>query len=797
MNILVLHNIEDMRRARRSILDYIFAFERYQPKHQYTYYRILDPVPDAIRHARWDAVILDSTALGICTVRPRGLFFEVKARWGFLAEPSIVKLVFPQDDANHGGVMDDWFAEWGVQVVFSVRPEHRALLYPKSSQTSDFQFCLAGYVDDRSIAEIGRFSKPFEKRTRLLGQRVTRYPPRGGRQGRLKGLVAEAVKTAAARRGLAGVDISTGAADTLFGDDWFAFLGDCKFVLGTEGGLSLNDPYGEIQDRIAVFLSERPHASFEEVEAACFPGLDGVQIFTGFSPRVLEAALCGASQVLVAGRYIGVLEPGRHYIAVKPDCSNLDEVFEAMRDEKAAQARIAACRETLVENPDFRYSALARRAIEAIEQRRATPDARRIAPDFASLTDSHARAVVAAERRIGFDGAGLFRRAHALLVAQDWRAAMAGDSGGDAPFRAAATALAVAAVQAEMEQDVLTASLVADALAAAARVVADASSVERTAPEATGDATTRLTEALERLAVKIPPPEKPLVVAAAEKLATREGADIGARALAAIEAGGETAAAIAMLAHDPPEDVLSALRPFLNASTAAGSWADDDRRRAAWSATLAQNAPADSELGRLTAALSSAGATGVGLVSRLAPSGFKGFTDTERARLAAVDRVLILAKGSADLVDALADFLPALQSPPGDTARKRLRLLRELAMLAPSDAAWGALERLVAALPGLSLDGGSETETGIETAAHLVAAVRRDDVRSSLSALAQNPSHELASLVAKLVDMADDPNSGPVIKAYPGVVAGAMDSAVAGGLQRSILRLIAPRREPT
>ncbi len=369
MNILILHNVEDLGRARRSTLDYIFAFERYQPGHTYHYQKITDPPPAEVIAAPWDAVILESTSLGIVTIRPRALYMRLRDRWDFLKDERIVKIAFPQDDANCGGLMDDWFSDWGFQFVYSVRvPEHWPVLYPRSSKSARFLPCLSGYIDNNSLPELKAHAKPWAQRGRLVGQRVTMYPPRGGRQGRLKGLIAEAFNAAAQAWGLKA-DISTDSADTFFGDAWYDFLGDCKFALGTEGGLSLNDPYGEIADRIAEFAAANPTAGFEEIEAACFPGLDGIHVFSGFSPRVLEAAVCQASQVLVEGQYLGALEPGTHYLCLKQDLSNLDAVLDGLADEAAAQARIRACTETLVENSKFRFSTFAAQVVECIAGR--------------------------------------------------------------------------------------------------------------------------------------------------------------------------------------------------------------------------------------------------------------------------------------------------------------------------------------------------------------------------------------------------------------------------------------------
>ncbi|GAA0599811.1 hypothetical protein [Caenispirillum bisanense] len=421
MNILVLHNLENLERARRSSAEYIFCFERYAPDNNFLYHRIVNPITPAIRQTDWDAVILESTALGICTFRPREKFYEEKRKWSFLADSDAVKIVFPQDDANQSGLMDDWFDEMGGVGLFTVRPEFSSLLYPKTTRHSDVRGVLSGYVDDTSLSQLRSFSKPFAERSCLVGQRVTMYPFRGGRHARIKGEAAEMVKAAAQARGLP-VDISTDPQDVLYGDDWYSFLGNCKYVVGAEGGLSIWDPYGDICDRIDAYLADHPGASFEEVEAACFPGEDGKHVFPGFTPRILEAAMCGCGQILVEGEYLGVLKPYEHYIPLKKDGSNLDEVFEIIKDEEAAQRRIDATYRILVENPRFRYSHLVNTVFDYIREKR---PARRLgmAPEaFHRMRSLHVaqltEAITEREREVGFVGETLVDRVARFMRAQ-------------------------------------------------------------------------------------------------------------------------------------------------------------------------------------------------------------------------------------------------------------------------------------------------------------------------------------------------------------------------------------------
>ena len=430
MRILILHNLEDLSHARKSALDYVLAYQRYAPEHDYLYHRITLPVTRTLAATPWDAVIFDSTSLGICTFRPRELFYEHKAEWFFLADSPAVKLVLPQDDANCGALMDEWFAELKCDAIFTVRPEFKDLIYPRSSPHSDVISTFSGFVDDLSLPVLRSYAKPFAERRWDIGQRVTMYPPRGGRHARLKGVTARNVKRAAEARGLR-VDVSTSEEDILLGSDWYRFLGDCRFVIGAEGGMSIWDPYGEIADRIEAYTADRPDADFEEIEAACFPNEDGRYVFAGFSPRLFEAAIMGCCQILVEGEYRGILRPYEHYIPLKRDCSNIEEVFRLMQDEAKAERRIRATYQTLVEDPQYRFSNFVSQVMDYIRNTRRVGRTKNNDVRFDAIALKHrAELQVAVSHRAeseGFDGEALVQRVESLLGGQFMESEMALD----------------------------------------------------------------------------------------------------------------------------------------------------------------------------------------------------------------------------------------------------------------------------------------------------------------------------------------------------------------------------------
>jgi hypothetical protein len=418
--ILVLHNIADLGGTLSNIVDYIKCFERYGPPARYLYHRITDPVTAALREIRFHAVIVESTALGACRFRPRSLWEEHKARWSFLAGVDAAKIAFPQDDYHESNTLDALFDDFRFDAVYSVIPDRPERLYPRSARRADIATVLTGYVDDDSIGRLARRARPFDARRIDVGQRVTMYSAVGGRHARMKGMLAQAVAAAAGRRGFE-VDVSTSDRDRINGARWFAFLGDCRYVTGCEGGVSLWDPDGLIYDRVYEYLAGRPGATFEEVEQACFPGQDGRHVFSAVSPRLFEAAMMRCCQVQIVAPYLGVLKPFEHYIPVAADLSDVAEAVELMRDYAGAKRRIDNTYDALVATREFRYSTLVARVMAKIDELVARRRIVGTAPaQFRRLVRQHASEMRQYRRSmrgsLGARAVGLLRRSGGRLL---------------------------------------------------------------------------------------------------------------------------------------------------------------------------------------------------------------------------------------------------------------------------------------------------------------------------------------------------------------------------------------------
>jgi hypothetical protein len=361
LSILVLHCLGNPALAPAFLNHHVFALQRNFPDHDYLYHDATLPLPDYVSEQDFHAIILDVTFL---TARWASLDFLCarKNAYAFVRESSAIKVAFPQDEYDCNALLDDWMCEWNVDVVFSVIASGWDVLYPRYHMQGDIRLAYTGYIDESLI---NWPSKPFHKRTIDIGYRAKKLPPYFGRVGQAKWTIGRDVARLGRNSGL-NVDIELGDQGTLFGEEWLKFIGNSKFTLGANSGSSLLDPIGNIQRHVRAYLVDNPEANFDEVESACFPGQEGLHSFTAISPRVLEAALLNSAQILVDGEYSGIIKPSEHYIAIREDASNFEEVRSVMSDTGEVIKMISRCRDSILSVDALRYRNKARLILELI-----------------------------------------------------------------------------------------------------------------------------------------------------------------------------------------------------------------------------------------------------------------------------------------------------------------------------------------------------------------------------------------------------------------------------------------------
>jgi hypothetical protein len=313
---------------------------------------------------KFDLVVFET--LFMCSRWDREVFRKNWQKVRRLREMDARRVALPQDEFISTDLLSEFVNDMGIDVVFSVAPpsEWPRIYSSVDSGKVKFYQVLAGYLDRRTVEKARTLWRIGEERTIDIGYRTAGRPyPWFGRHGYLKQKVAEKFIERAPQTGLA-IDISTNNEDTIVGDDWYKFLLKCKYTLGVEGGTSILDYDGGIHEKTSEYLRQHPEASFEEIEAACFPGLDGTFNLSAISPRHLEACATGTCQILTAGEYNRILDAGRHYIKLEKDFSNLDEVLQCVADDRMRGDLTERAYEDIVASGKYTYEAFVNFVLE-------------------------------------------------------------------------------------------------------------------------------------------------------------------------------------------------------------------------------------------------------------------------------------------------------------------------------------------------------------------------------------------------------------------------------------------------
>jgi hypothetical protein len=234
----------------------------------------------------------------------------------------------------------EFIREFGIDLVLSVAPEATwPRIYDQlGPRPVRFHRILSTYLDEAKLPWITALGQNRRDRPIDIGYRTPGSTPYWfGRHGFLKQTIGEAFLQAGSAKGLR-LDISMQPRDAIMGDDWYRFLARCKYTLGVESGTSILDPDGSIRQRTEAYTAGHPGADFAEVERTCFPGVDGQVVISAVASRHFEACAARTCQVLTSGEYNGILQPGRHYLELQRDFSNLNEVLDCLvRDDQRAE----------------------------------------------------------------------------------------------------------------------------------------------------------------------------------------------------------------------------------------------------------------------------------------------------------------------------------------------------------------------------------------------------------------------------------------------------------------------------
>lgn len=381
MNILILY-----WKPRHSIVsthdNHLFSFRRYEKEDHFYYYNCDSErgIHKALCKIPFDAVIFHYTFLALRFDQPSfwAMYEKIKTS---LANLSGIKVLIPHDEYVYTRSLWAIIRDCDVQRVYSSCFGHdHAVIFPEA-ETGKKDLChpvFTGYIDERMLKWVERRSKLFPQREIDVGYRAASANYAFGFHGQLKTRLAEAFHECVKRHPGLREDVKLTYMDsyknTITGKSWFDFLLRCRTALGCLGGSSILDPDGEIRRRALQYVKQHPHPTKEEIAENCYGDQEGRIRTYILGPRVFECAMTRTCQLMVEGDYFGVLEPNVHYIPIKADFSNLDEVLDLVEHDKEYCEQIAQqCYEHVVASGSYTYRSFASEIVQDIRALAGSP----------------------------------------------------------------------------------------------------------------------------------------------------------------------------------------------------------------------------------------------------------------------------------------------------------------------------------------------------------------------------------------------------------------------------------------
>ena len=270
-----------------------------------------------------------------------------------------LKVLFIQDEYDTTGTAWQWIRDMGVHVVYTCVPhDYVRVAYPpeqlpRVELVENLTGCVPIEMEHRTR------TKPMDQRTYVLGYRGRRLPYWYGKLGREKLMIGVDMRRICDERGIR-CNIEWEHEHRIYGPAWYDFIEDCRAVLGTESGANIFDFDGTLSRDVSRALEEEPDMTFEEAFERFLRDHEGNVVMNQVSPKVFEAVALRTALVLFEGGYSGVVRPEEHFIPLKKDYSNVDDVLARLEDIDYLHELTARAYRDIIESGRYSYRAFIR-----------------------------------------------------------------------------------------------------------------------------------------------------------------------------------------------------------------------------------------------------------------------------------------------------------------------------------------------------------------------------------------------------------------------------------------------------
>jgi hypothetical protein len=328
MNILILY--DQYSTFTNTIYEHLLSFKRYSD-HRYYYCHGQNPRVK-IDWKQFDVLVIHYCLRVAFKHIPPELLVQIRQ----FKRP---KVLFIQDEYDLTDNSRSAILDLDINLVFTCVPaEHRAEIYPPARfPTVRFFGTLTGYAPYENMPAI---------RVPSISERALSIAYRGrslsyfyGELGQEKQIIAQRMRAACLQRGIA-CDIEWDEQRRIYGENWIEFLISAKATLGTESGCNLFDFDGSLRKAVERVLRKNPVATYDEVKATNPTLFTEKKIMNQISPRFFEAIALKTGLVLFEGEYSGILQPWEHFIPLRKDFSNIEDVLQKVGDDNYLQQMV-------------------------------------------------------------------------------------------------------------------------------------------------------------------------------------------------------------------------------------------------------------------------------------------------------------------------------------------------------------------------------------------------------------------------------------------------------------------------
>lgn len=285
-----------------------------------------------------------------------------------LKKYSGIKVLFIQDEYEHTELARSYFEKLDFKLIYTVIPDaYRDKIYPKSRFPNViFKQTLTGFVPSNYL-KLEKYIKPMRDRNFIISYRGRDLPFWYGNLCQEKVIIAKRMKVICAERSLP-VDIEWDDNKRIYGNDWFNFIAKSKATLGTESGSNVFDEYGLLKQKISEEIKINSDISYDEIFNKYLKEHEGLVKMNQISPRIFEAIALKTALVLFEGNYSGVIIPNIHYIPLKKDFSNVDDVFRMLSDDVFLEKMVERAYEDIIESQKYSYRTFVEEFDQTIKQ---------------------------------------------------------------------------------------------------------------------------------------------------------------------------------------------------------------------------------------------------------------------------------------------------------------------------------------------------------------------------------------------------------------------------------------------